>query len=160
MVDLLVIVKEKFYPHFLRLYIEKFCVCYTIKESTAINLNNLNKIQSLAMYLHSSSNHKFHHGVFRWDQCLQHHVLSGVLATSKIVNIRQFNKLIKTNTCIKKWYVLKNDKCLNMTSMVVVWGLGKTTQSATPPPWEASISCKSKNCIYYKSFNMCTIWKN
>ena len=54
------------------------------------------------MYLHSLSNRKFHLGLCHRYQRLQHHVLSEVPATSKIVNIRQFNKLIKNNTCNNK----------------------------------------------------------
>ena len=71
------------------------------------NLNNSKNIQSLTMYLHSSGNHKFHLRVIHRYQCLQHPVLNGVLATSKIVNMRQFYKLIKTNTCINKIICIK-----------------------------------------------------
>ena len=82
----------------------------SIKECTIRNLNNSIKIQSLTMYLHSSSNRKFHHRLCCWYQCLQHHVLSRVSATSKIINIRQFNKLIKTNTCINKMICINKMK--------------------------------------------------
>ena len=66
------------------------------------------------MYLHSLSSRKYHLGLCRWYLHLQHHVPSGLPATSKIVNVRHFNKLIKTNTCINKiihvitkWQVFK-----------------------------------------------------
>ena len=112
------------------------------------------------MYLHSWGNHKIHLGVICWDQCLQHVVQNGVPTTPKFLNIRPFNKLIKTNTCITKIICIK--KMTHVEILPQCWLFGPHIQPHRVqyhPPWEASIFCKSKNCIYYEYFNMCTIWK-